>query len=143
MAKLQKNDRYRIDDLALIIYGYLTGQEYEPLIGITDLTEDREYTLDSLRSTTMAQHEELELKKQEKVAARDLSLSSFKAIREYVKEWKVQKTGDNMYGISGPGLGWSDEKLTNGQWVFKLDKGQMTPVDRDSVALLNFWTARL
>ena len=140
---MEKNDRYRIDDLALIIYGVTAGLEFEPVIGITDLTEDREYTLDSLRSTTKEQRENLERKKQEKVAARDLSLSSFQTIREYVKEWKVQKAGDNMYSISGSGLGWSGEKLTEGQWVFKLDKGQMTPVDRDSVALINFWAARL
>ena len=84
----------------------------------------------------------LERSKQEKVKLKNLSFLSVETIRQRIKDWKVQKSGETTYDVSGFGLGWVDDKLTSGQWVFKADTGQMTPASNEAIALVNVLIAR-
>jgi hypothetical protein len=108
---------------------------FTPIIGITDVVEGKTYLLDGLENDLASRKRNFEGFKQLKIAARDLSISSLVTVRRYVKGWGVENSGQNTYFISGYGLGWVGGGLSDGHWVFKLDIGQMSPVDDEGTAL--------
>ncbi len=143
LAQFKSNGRFKITDLMLEVHRYSDTPElgFSPIIGITDIAEGKTSTVEVLQGELDAQKEILERDKQETVALRELSLTSLETIRQHVKDWKVQESGKQTYTVTGFGLGWLDSKLTAGQWIFQVDTGQMTPVDKEGIALVSLLIA--
>jgi len=60
---------------------------------------------------------------------------------QYADSWEIREEGNEIYSISGYGLGYTDQ-LTTGKWLYYLGLKNMEPKSPDSTRLKNILTAK-
>lgn len=142
LAKL-RNDRYRITTLELeALRTSGNGWQFSSTVKVTDVTTNETSDLGAVSAELKSLIASLEKQRQAKLASRASSISTMKSIVAYVDNWKVEKSNQNTYQLSGPGLGWA-ERITEGRWTYQVDSKEMVPVDNQGTALKNILSATL
>lgn len=60
---------------------------------------------------------------------------------QYADSWEIREEGNEIYSISGYGLGYTDQ-LTTGKWLYYMDPNTMEPKSPPSIKLKNILTAK-
>jgi hypothetical protein len=110
--------------------------KFDVTIRIADSIKGKSSFIEDLQNDLSLQKEELENVRKLKSAQRDVSISAFSSLGQYVKWWTIYKVDQNRYSVRGPGLGWTG-KIIDGQWIYQLDKHEMVPLDGPAISLRN------
>jgi hypothetical protein len=60
---------------------------------------------------------------------------------QYADSWEIRDEGNEIYSVSGYGLGYTDQ-LTTGKWLYYLGPKNMEPKSPDSTRLKDILTAK-
>jgi hypothetical protein len=110
--------------------------KYEPTIRIADSVKCKSFFIEDIQRDLDLQKEELGNVKKTKLAIRDVSVSAFTSVAQYVKSWTIYRIDNNRYSVRGPGLGWTG-RVIDGQWIYQIDKNEMLPLDGPAITLRN------
>jgi len=141
LAQFNQNEYFRITGLSLTIFNTGSSLEYEPSIEIFSIPDNISNSAETFRSTLRAEKESLVLKQQGRTNRRNLASATFQSLEDHKWKWRIEKSINDRYFISGIGLGWSGEKPIHGTWLYNAETGQMKPVDSTAIALLNIFVA--
>jgi hypothetical protein len=136
LAKLTKNDRYIIVTLRMVATRDGDNVQFDPTVRIADAVKGKSSFMEDIQNELNLKKEELENAKKAKLAMREVSVSAFNSIGNYVKGWTIYRIDQSSYSVRGPGLGWAG-KIIDGQWVYRLDKNEMMPIDSPAITLRN------
>jgi hypothetical protein len=109
---------------------------YDPTVRIADSVKGKSFFIEDIQKELDLQKEELENVKKAKLAIRDVSVSAFTSLGQYVKGWTIYRIDNNRYSVRGPGLGWTG-KIIDGQWIYQIDNNEMVPLDGPAITLRN------
>jgi hypothetical protein len=70
-----------------------------------------------------------------------LATSTLEAALGQMGKWKISKSGQSTYSISGPGLGWSNG-LAAGRWTYDGSKKEAMPADKSAIDLQRIITGK-
>jgi len=134
LARL-KNEQYEVIALEVSLYNIGTPQEeLRPVLHIFDVEAQAPCEWEMTKSELMCRKAALEQEREAILDAARLSTSTLSNAIQYSGGWKVSRVSNDIYSISGYGLGMAGE-LTKGTWTYYQTSRQALPTDQQSEML--------
>jgi hypothetical protein len=76
-----------------------------------------------------------------KLEAAEKASTVLNEMLQYADSWEIREEGNQIYSISGYGLGYTDQ-LTTGEWLYYMGPQTMEPQSPNSIKLKNILTAK-